>query len=127
MAKLLRISPFLCASMLLTVFGQPVSAQDCSSVLDDLQRTLEQGDVPPEQKKSLNSELDQARQLADDNDSEGCTAAAAELQSAMLQIDGIDHDMLCDRTQSEEDVGEADMAGNQDIMAALQDSCDAQQ
>jgi hypothetical protein len=124
MGSLMKTPSALMASMILVTVSGSAWGEECASMLDKLQQTLERGDIAPEQMASLSGDLDEARQLADGGDDEGCTVAAAKLQSAMLQIDGIDHDALCDRTQSEEDIGEADMAGNQDVMAGLQTGCD---
>jgi hypothetical protein len=117
----------LCAAAFATSAGSDAFANDCASQLDRIEQALEQGDVDSDQMDTLRADLAEARRLADDGDEEGCSPAAAKLQSAMLKIEGIDHDSLCGRTQSEDDIGEADMAGNQDVQAALQTSCEVEE
>ena len=112
-------SVFVCALM-----SSSAIAQNCAADLDRIEQTLDGSELSSEERQPLGAELDGARQLADSGDEQGCSAAAAKLQAAMLQVEGVDQDALCGRAKSEEDIGEADMSGNQDVLSALQTSCD---
>ena len=106
----------------LTING-PAWSKGCSDHLDVMEQALEESDLATEQLQPMRDDLGNARRAADGGDEDGCSAVAAKVISAMLQTDGINHEAICDRTQSEDDIGEADMAGNQDVKSALQTSC----
>ena len=109
-------------AVMMAMSGAALS-QECSSQLDEMEQALDQSELTGEELEPMRQELSGARQAADGGDEEGCSAAAAKLLSAMLQTDGIDSEGLCGRTQSEDDIGEAGMEGNQDVQSALQTSC----
>jgi uncharacterized membrane protein len=120
--SILRLA--LGSSALIALASSAALSADCASRLDGLEQALDGSELSDDELEPLRQELSEARSLASDSDDEGCSAAAAKLQSAMLQTDGIDHTTLCDRAQSEEDIGEAGMSGNQEVQSALQTSCD---
>lgn len=113
--------------LVIALSGGPVFAQGCATDVDRLEKVLGESDLGSEERESLSADLDGARQLADSGDDEGCSAAAAKAQAAMLQMEGVDHEALCGRAQSEGEIGEADMSGNQDLQSALQTSCSVEQ
>ena len=115
-------SAFAILALSLVISG-PAWAEGCADHLAAMEEALDQSDLAAEDLQPMRDDLDEARKASDAGDEDGCSAAAAKLISAMLQTDGIDHPVICDRTQSEDDIGEADMAGNQDVQAALQTSC----
>lgn len=105
--------------------GEAAFAQDCTKQLDTVEQTLEESDMSGDQIDGLRGDLETARGYASDGKNDLCLAAAANLQVSLLQIDGIDHSLLCDRTKGEAEVGEADMAGTEDVKSALQTGCSA--
>ena len=111
---------FLALSM---IGGSPAWSEGCAGHLDAVEKALDQSDLAADRLQPMRDDLEEAREASDAGDEDGCSAAAARLISAMLQTDGIDHQPICDRVQSESDIGEADMAGNQDVKSALQSSC----
>lgn len=125
-SSIAKLSALLGAAVFLICSDGAAFGQECSKQLDKIDRALSESDLPAEQREDLQQQLDSARASESDGNEEECVAATADLQSALLQIEGIDKTLLCDRTSSEGDIGEADMAGNQDVQAALQISCDSE-
>lgn len=99
-------------------------AQDCAQQLDKVEQVLAESELESGQLDGLRQDLDKARTHADNGNEDECLADAADLQVALLQLDGVDHTLLCDRTTGEEEIGEADMSGTEDVKSALQVSCE---